>query len=165
MIAVSGRYWRLLTVQWQRHPYASGSHGTGGRWNAVGQIALYLSRDHATAISEYHQSLVRPGTLVGYDVAADRIADLTDQDRLAGAGIDSGVLYAPWRTIYAIDRGVPPSWTLAEQLIADGAQGALVPSVQHRGGVNLVLWRWHPAGDTGEGAAIRLLDPHGDITR
>ena len=42
-----------------------------------------------------------------------------------------------------------------------GAQGALVPSIQNRGGANLVLWRWHDAQGDGEGggAALTLLDP------
>ena len=49
-------------------------------------------------------------------------------------------------------------------MIAAGAQGALVPSVQNRGGTCLVLWRWHDAaagseGSAKEGGALTLLDP------
>jgi RES domain-containing protein len=44
--------------------------------------------------------------------------------------------------------------------IANGAQGALVPSVQNRRGSCLVLWRWYDTvSGEGEGAALTLLDP------
>lgn len=58
---------------------------------------------------------------------------------------------------------MPASWTLAQQLIAIGAEGALVPSVQNRAGLNLVLWRWRDVERAGEGAALTLLDPVGDL--
>ena len=151
-----GRFWRMLGIRWQRRPYDSGSHLTGGRWNAPGTPALYLSADYNTAIQEMHQDLIRPGTLVAFDLAAGRVADLTTWDPAVTACL--------WREIHMIRRETPPSWTLAQALIAAGAQGALVPSVQHRGGRNLVLWRWRKAGageedGAGEGAALTLLDP------
>jgi RES domain-containing protein len=153
---LTGRYWRMLGVRWQGRPFDSGSHLTGGRWNPPGTRALYLSADYNTAIREMHQDLVRPGTLVAYDLAASAIADLRDAD--------PAVLACEWRRIFAIERGVPPSWPLAEAAIGAGAQGALVPSVQHRGGTNLVLWRWHDARADGEGAALTLLDPEAVLT-
>ena len=149
----------MLSVRWQREPLASGSHLTGGRWNPRGIPALYLASDHSTAIIEYHRALIRPGTLATYDVRADAIADLTDPLALKRGAIDTEVLLCDWQTIVAIERGRPPSWDLAEMLIATGAQGALVPSAQHRGGVNLVLWRWGEEG----GARVRLIDPDGDL--
>ena len=148
---LSGRYWRMLGIRWQRRPFESGSHRTGGRWNAVGMPALYLSADYNTAIREMHQDLIRPGTLVAFDVAADAIADLREAD--------PALTECRWRETYWIDGAVPPSWTLAQSLIDAGAQGALVPSIQNRGGANLVLWRWHDAQATGDGAALALLDP------
>lgn len=148
---LTGRYWRMLGIRWQHRPFESGSHLTGGRWNPPGTPALYVSADYNTAIQEMHQELIRPGTLVAYDVQAQRIADLTTAD----PGTTSGL----WRDIYMVQRAIPPSWTLAERLIAAGAEGALVPSVQNRGGRNLVLWRWHDAREVGEGAALTLLDP------
>lgn len=159
LIPLKRRAWRTLSVRWQREPLASGSHQTGGRWNAVGTRALYLSCDHSTAIMEYYRSLVRPGTLAAYEVEAAAIADLTDKEALRRAGIDSSVLDCDWQTIHAIDGKTPPSWALAEALIRQGAEGALVPSVQHVGGTNLVLWRWGESG----GARVRLIDPEGDL--
>lgn len=151
---LTGRFWRMLGIRWQHRPHDSGSHLAGGRWNPPGTRALYLSADYNTAIQEMYQDLVRPGTLVAFDVAADAIADLTR--------IDPAITHCLWRDLHMIRRETPPSWTLATALIAQGAQGALVPSVQHRGGRNLVLWRWHAAraaDGAGEGAALTLLDP------
>jgi RES domain-containing protein len=145
---LTGRYWRMLGVRWQRRPLESGSHLTGGRWNPPGQPALYLSADYNTAIREMHQDLIRPGTLAAYDVSATRIADLLS--------LDAAVTHCLWRQLYKVEGRVPPTWPLVEQLVAAGAEGALVPSVAHRGGVNLVLWRWSAAG---EGAALTVLDP------
>lgn len=151
-----GRYWRMLGIRWQRQPFASGSHLTGGRWNAPGTPALYLSADYNVAIREMHQDLVRLGMLVAFDVTADAIADLT--------GLDPAITDNRWRDIYMIEKGVPPTWPLAHELIAAGADGALVPSLQSAGGVNLVLWRWHDAATPGEGAALALLDPEQALT-
>lgn len=157
--ALEGRFWRMLSVRWQREPLGSGSHLTGGRWNPKGQRALYLSSDHSTAILEFHRAFVRPGTLATYDVRAGKVADLTDPLGLRRAGIGDDVLLCDWQTTFAIERRRPPSWDLADRLIAAGAQGALVPSAQHRGGVNLVLWRWAEKG----GAEIAPIDPDGDL--
>jgi RES domain-containing protein len=148
----------MLGVRWQHLPCKSGSHRTGGRWNPPGVPALYLSADHATAIAEMHQDLVRPGTLVAFDLTARAIADLR--------AVDSAIGQCAWREIYKIEGSTPPSWPLAEELIAAGAEGALVPSVQYRGGVNLVLWRWHDAAaGRGDGAALTLVDPEADLVR
>lgn len=65
----------------------------------------------------------------------------------------------------AMRSATPPTWSLAERLIAAGADGAIVPSFQRRSGTNIVLWRWHEAGAEGEGAAIDVIDPEGDLRR
>ncbi len=117
----------------------------------MGTPALYLAADYQTAIQEMYLDLIRPGTLVAFDVEATAIADLTTAD--------PAVTRSDWRTIFAIGRDIPPSWPVARGLIAAGADGALVPSVQHRGGTNLVLWRWHDAREEGPGASLSLLDP------
>lgn len=147
---LTGRYWRMLGIKWQREPFSSGSQQTGGRWNAIGTPALYLSADFNTAITEMHQTLIRPGTLVAFDVEASSVADLR--------GERDEVTTANWRAIYR-QGGRPGSWALADELIEGGCDGALVPSIQNRGGANLVLWRWHDAAGAGEGARLTLLDP------
>jgi RES domain-containing protein len=158
----SDRVWRMLDVKWQKDPNNSGSHLTGQRFNRVGQHALYLGIDHTTAIAEFHQTLIRPGTLAAYDIVCDDIIDLTQTLTREALGIDLSTLRCDWRRIAIIERGEPPTWTLADRLIADGIVGALVPSLQVTG-TNLVLWRWHRAGTGGEGAAVTLVDPGGDL--
>jgi RES domain-containing protein len=146
----------MISPLYHRDPFSGeGARLWGGRWNMKGWPALYLATDHPTAIAEYLRGFPRPGTLVPYDVAANTVADLTGDDpQIAEA------LTCDWAAIARVDGTVPPSWALAQELIAAGAAGALVPSVQQRdGGVNLVLWRWHAAGGMGEGAALTLLDP------
>ena len=162
---LANRYWRMLHVRWHREPFASGSHVTGGRWNAPGTPALYLGQSYDTAILEACQDIVRPGTLVGFDVEASAIADLTDPVTLEAVGVSQGTLWNEWRLIYRVYHDVPPTWPVAERLIAAGAEGALVPSAQHRGGVNLVLWRWHDASGDGDGARLTLLDPENALSR
>ena len=156
------RVWRMLDVKWQKDPYNSGSHLTGQRFNRVGQRALYLGIDHATAIAEFHQTLIRPGTLAAYDIACDDIVDLTRAATRDALGVDLAALGCDWRQIAMIERREPPTWSLADRLIADGILGALVPSLQVSG-TNLVLWRWHRAGTSGDGAAVTLVDPGGDL--
>lgn len=146
----------MVPIRWQADPMSGeGARLSGGRWNRKGQPALYLATDPATAVSEFYGGLAKPGTLAPFELHAARIADLAqaDQPDVAGA------LAADWKTSALIEDRFPPSWTLAAQLIEAGAEGALVPSVQNRGGINLVLWRWHDAGAGGQGAALTLLDP------
>jgi RES domain-containing protein len=146
----------MFGVRWQGQPFASGSHRTGGRWNPIGTPALYLSADYNTAIAEMHQDLIRPGTLVAFDVEASRIADLT--------AVDPEVTTGLWRRTFLVERSSPSSWRLTEELLAAGAEGALVPSVQNRGGINLILWRWHQASQRGTGARLTLLDLEAALT-
>lgn len=154
----------MLSVRWQTAPLESGSHLLGARFNRIGERTLYLSASHSVAIAEYHQLAARPGTLVGYDIVSPRIADLTDTVTLDEARIDRDVLACPWATMLSKGQS-PPTWPVVARLVADGAHGILVPSYQSPAGVNLVLWQWHDAGIEGEGAAVRLVDPDGDLRR
>jgi RES domain-containing protein len=119
--------------------------------------ALYLSADHGTAIAEYMQALIHPGTLAPYDVDAEAILDLTDPAVRASVGMDDAVLTLPWRRIRDIECRAPASWALAQDALAAGFSGCLVPSIQVKG-VNLVLWSWDKGG-----AKVTLIDPVGDL--
>lgn len=160
---IDRRFWRMLNIKWQRDPLSgAGAALTGGRWNRPGRRALYLSVDHSTAIAEFHQDVVAPGTLAAFDVHSSAIADLTDPAVRDTFDIDTNLLLVRWERIVQIERADPPGWAIAETLIAAGAHGALVPSAQRPGGVNLVLWRWSEDGS--EGAHVRVLDPRGDLS-
>lgn len=122
-------------------------------------MALYLAADAVTAVAEYYQGLPKPGTLVPYHLDALKIADLTNT---TAGPCDSRVaeaLAVNWKAMAFLEGKPPQSWALADDLIAAGAEGALVPSVQNPGGRNLVLWQWHERGQEGQGAALTVLDP------
>jgi RES domain-containing protein len=152
--------WRMIGI---RHQFSStsgqGARLFGGRWNRKGCSALYLAADAVTAVAEYYQGLPKPGTLVPYHVDALRVVDLTN----AAAGpCDIRVaeaLAANWKAMAFLDGKTPPSWALADDLVAARADGALVPSVQNPGSRNLVLWRWRDRDQEGEGAVLAVLDP------
>lgn len=124
----------------------------GGRFNRKGVAALYTALDPTTAWMEAQQGFpfkAQPMTLVGYRVRCDALIDLTDPRTLAAAGIDPADLGCPWEDL--AERGLePPTWRLADALIAADLQGALVPSFAPGdnpapGGApmrNLVFWRW-----------------------
>lgn len=152
--------WRMLAIRYQRSPFSGeGARLLGGRWNPKGAPALYLATDAATAVAEFYQSLPKPGTLVPYRLEASAIADLTDgQGGPRDAMVEHGCV-AAWKAMAIKPARSPPSWDLALALIEAGAEGALVPSVQNRGGTCLVLWRWHDGTAPGDGAALTLLDP------
>lgn len=164
---VSVPLWRMLPIRYQRSPLSGeGARLYGGRWNPKGTAALYLARDAATAVAEFYQGLPKPGTLAPYRLEADAIADLTDGGSgPAGAEVEHA-LVANWKAMAARGDRTPPSWILAAMLIEDGAQGALVPSAQNRGGVCMVLWDWHDTREVaGQGAKLTLLDPMEELGR
>lgn len=148
----------MLSPRWQHEPLSgAGAARNGGRWNARGTPALYLSADHGTAIAEYLQAIVHPGTLTPYEVAIGDVLDLTDPGVIDAAGVDRSLLTLPWRTIRDIERRDPESWIFAAGAMEAGFAGMRVGSAVARG-INLVLWRWlEPAG------AVRVVDPHQEL--
>lgn len=161
MTSIDTRFWRMIRIPYQRDPLSGeGARLYGGRWNPKGMTALYLGVSHDSAIAEYYRGLPKPGTLVPYSVRSDAIADLTD----SADPVIADALACHW-TAQMRSGIVPPSWLLTERFVKAGAHGALVPSVQQRGGMNLVLWRWYDAAKAGEGAAVTSLDPMGDLAR
>lgn len=152
--------WRMIPIRHQFSPTSGeGARLYGGRWNPKGWPALYLAADAVTAVAEYYQGLPKPGTLVPYRLEATAIADLTNPAAEPCDGRVAEAVAANWKTTALLEGAVPPSWALAQELIAAGAEGALVPSVQNPGGRCLVLWRWHEQDQEGEGAALTVLDP------
>jgi RES domain-containing protein len=156
---VEGRWWRMLSPRWQHEPLSgAGAARNGGRWNAKGAPALYLSFDHATAIAEYMQGLVHPGTLAPYDLAVPDILDLTDPALRAQAGVPDSLLTLPWRALRDLEGRAPDSWRLAQEAFEADFNGLRAPSALGRG-VNLVLWRWNK-GRTD----VRVVDPLKDLS-
>lgn len=160
-VDLTGRFWRMLAPRWAFDPLSgSGAARAGGRWNEPGQVSLYLSDSHATAIAEYQQDLPRPGTLTAYDVTAAGIRDLADPAIREAIGLADDLLRQPWKYVRDVERRRPGCWDFAAAAFARGWPGIRVPSVQAPG-CNLVLWQWNAA----HAPVVRLLDPLGDLPR
>ena len=157
---IEGRFWRMHRPRYAAEPLSGeGARRHGGRWNAPGQSAFYLSSTHGTAIAETQQNLVEPGTLVPYDVQAVRIVDLTDP--AVAAVIDpANARTCEWQRAWRIERQRPPTWDLADALIAAGGQGVLTPSMVGPD-ANLVLWQWND----GSGTNVAVIDPMATLPR
>jgi RES domain-containing protein len=151
----------MLSPRWSHDPLSGrGAARAGGRWNAPDCPALYLSRDHGTAIAEYQQDLPRPGTLTAYDVAGAGILDLTLPETRAALEVADKLLREPWKQARDIEHRRPECWDFADAAIAAGWNGLLVPSVQAVG-INLVLWHYNEATTP----RVRYLDPQRDLSR
>lgn len=135
--------YRMHTPKWAVSPTSGAGAAThGGRLNRIGLEALYLALETETAITEYQQvsSLLPPGTLVAYQVKLSRIADFRggfNADHWPEIWND---FFCDWRELWFNQRIEPPSWVVADEAIAQGAQGILFSSVTNPGGTNLVVF-------------------------
>jgi RES domain-containing protein len=122
-----------------------------------------MSEGFETAVAEYEQELgIRPGTLCAYDVEGGGVVDLTDDTgTLDTIGVEASDRFCPWKQIALVEKRRPPTWDLADRLIAEGVAGVRVPSTRTRG-LNLVLWHWNAGA-----ASPRVIarDPLGDLPR
>jgi RES domain-containing protein len=143
-----GVAYRAHDPKWAWTPLSGeGAAGKGGRFNPKGVPALYLALSVEGMLQEMGHGFAHrfdPLTICAYDVDVDGIVDLRTEADRAAAGVALDALACGW--FYDVTSGrKPPSWTVAERLIADGASGILVPSFA-RGArpdfANLVLWRW-----------------------
>ncbi len=156
---IRGRWWRVLVPKWAFDPLSDkGAAVYGGRFNAAGEEALYLSGDVATAVAEYQNMIMaRPGTFCVYQVDVAAIADATDPARRRAWRIGMADLLGDWR-VPASRGATPRTWRLARRLRAAGAAGLRYPSLRRTGGMNLVLWRWNDARNRRVGVVDTLSD-------
>jgi RES domain-containing protein len=113
----------------------------GARLNRPNQHALYLATDPLTATLEYQQgeSLMPPMTLTTILVTLKSVVDFT-----GGYNLDWSPSWSElgcnWRQQLLIDRIDPPSWDIADLVLAAGHQGILYPSQRNPGGICLVIY-------------------------
>jgi len=135
----------------------AGAAKNGGRWNARGRPALYLSFDPLTAVKEANQQVLDfiPVTLVRYQVSGGLIAAYHDAAMRKKHDLADDLMIRPWwGPQYA--QKLSPSQEAAEVLIAAGLDGLIYPSTQ-AAGRNLVLWRWNET----EAPQVHAEDKHG----
>ena len=158
LIDLKQSFWRLLAPKWAHDPLSGKGAAThGGRFNRVGEEALYLSVNLETAVAEYGQDIPdRPGTFCRFDVETSGIVDLRTASLCFAAEIDPNVLTCPWKKMLLIDKVEPPTWQFVKNLQNLGANGILVPSQRHPIGYNLVLWNW-------DANSVKAYDPNKDM--
>jgi RES domain-containing protein len=91
--------YRAHTPEWASMPTSgAGAAKNGGRWNAKGRPALYLSFDPLTAVKEANQQILDfiPVTLVRYQVSGGLIADYGDPHLRETHKLDDDLMDQPW---------------------------------------------------------------------
>lgn len=153
-IRVQGPAFRAHNPEWAFLPTSGeGAAQRGGRFNPKGTPALYLSLSPECAIFEAMHALpgaLEPMTLCEYALDVDRIADLTDDDVLDHFQVTLDVLSSDWLET-ASEGGTPPTWQLAQTIIAAGYNGIRVPAFASNapnGSNNIALYNWGPKPPT-----------------
>ena len=154
--------YRAYVPRWAHDPLSgAGAARFGGRWNRVGQKALYAAFEQSTAWAEYNQSFVQhPALIAALRLEAAKLADLTTPEGLAAHFAGPRLHETEWRA--DLDAGrLPETHRLAARLIHAGFDGAIYPSFMSPGGACAVLWRWNEA----QGATLAAIDPEGRLPR
>lgn len=153
---------RAHTPRWASQPLSGkGAATVGGRFNREGVAALYLSLDALTALHEYQQTspFLPPCTICSYKVTLHGLVDLT---RLTH-GNEWDNLWHDWRDDWRQTRYElhlePPTWVLADMVLAHGHTGILFPSLTHPGGTNVVVYPEMLSGQN----SIEVIDPDGRL--
>jgi RES domain-containing protein len=166
-LRLQARAYRAHDPRWSSAPISgAGAAISGGRFNATGTPALYLSLDPITALAECTQGFAArmlPLTLCEYDVDCGPVADLTNAAGCAAHGVDPADLGCAWLTIQRSGK-IAPSQRVAAALAVAGQVGALVQSFVPgvaASAANLVLWRWS------DSLPVRVMvhDPDGRLPR
>jgi len=160
--------YRAHDPRWSWTPLSGeGARRNGGRFNAKGVPALYLSLTYEIAVLEASQGFpfrfVPPLTIVSYEVDCEGIIDLTTPRALATHQVRIADLRCTWKRLSESGADVP-SQRVAESLRTSGAAGILVPSFAPRvpsGAGNLVLWKW----GAGLPHKVRVYDPDERLPR
>ena len=156
--------YRVISPAYAGTPLSGmGAARRGGRFNRPGQEALYLALDETTALAEYKQDnpWLRPGTICTFFTRRLRVADLSD-------GFDP-TQWPPLWSDFAVDWRAelfgkfvePPTWYMADDVVAEGLDGILFPSQARPGGINLVVYR----SSSRSADQLRVYDPDGSLLK
>ena len=144
---------------WAAMP-GEGARRCGGRFNARGVKALYLSLSPLTALLESGPlGHLRPTVVLAiYQINVERIFDALDPEAREAEWVTELELDCPTWKEDMPKRGLSDSQALANRLIATGYAGMRVRSYIENATpdhVNLVLWEW---GDEDSGQLVLLDD-------
>ena len=142
-----GVAYRAHDPKWAWAPTSGGGAAAkGGRFNPVGVPALYLALTVEGMFLEMGHGFGHrfdPLTVCSYKIDVDDLVDLRSEAGRSTEGIDLATMGCAWAYERASGRQ-PPSWSIAEMLIARDVAGVLVPSFANGARpdmANLVLWR------------------------
>jgi RES domain-containing protein len=116
-----------------------------GRYSRAEEPTLYLSSSPGgveAAMQAHRTGDDGDRLMLAIAVTADRIVDLRDLAACAAIGLDRDHAFAPWQEVVKAG-GEAPSWMVADQLRAMGANGLIDPSRTAPGLWHLVLFRWN----------------------
>lgn len=144
---------------WNATP-GEGARRHGGRFNARGIKALYLSLSPLTALLENDLlGRLQPTVVLAvYQVDVDPLFDALDPGMCKAEGVTESELSCPSWEADMREKKISDSQALANRLIAAGFTGMRVRSYVRNvppDHVNLVLWDW---GDEGSGRLVLLDD-------
>ena len=161
----SGPLFRAIHPQFAREPLSGeGARRHGGRFNRRGRAALYLAIDFDTLRKEIGRGgTFQPSVVVEFAAELSNLFNATDPSELRRFGTIPATLADPaWRM--KMLKGQPiPTQELAEELIAAGHPGMLVPSYAPGTAPrsrNVILWSWSDAPPT----KLRLVDDEGRLS-
>ena len=163
-VAYQGLLYRALNPVYARDPLSGrGAELYGGRFNARGTPALYLSLSPATALREANQvGTLQPITLVAYRADLASLVDGRDVGSLAAWDTTPDGLADPdWRGRMLAGRPMPTQ-DLAARFAEAGYVGLIAPSYARGAAaadINVVLWRWN----TGGGDTVAVVDDEGRL--
>ena len=165
-ISYRGKLYRALNPVYAREPLSGrGAELYGGRFNAKGVPALYLSLSVVTALREANQvGNLQPTTLVAYDADIEGLFDCRDALALQDQGMDAATLAEmSWRDQMKTT-GEAATQAFAGRLMASGHMGLMVRSYapgSSADDMNVVLWKW---GDRAP-ARLTLIDDENRLSR
>jgi RES domain-containing protein len=148
--------WRAYVPQWAHAPLSGeGAARFGGRWNRVGEPALYAALELSTAWAEYNQGFVQhPALIATLRLSKARLVDLNNPRELSRLGIDATIHATEWRA--NLDNGTTPAThVVAARLRREGYDGLTYPSFMSPGGSCIALWRWNE----NNGPKLDVVDP------
>ncbi|MGI9285212.1 MAG: RES family NAD+ phosphorylase [Pseudomonadales bacterium] len=142
------RVYRGFNPRWSYDPDSGeGAKRHGGRFNRPSVPCLYTSASPETAWLEAQQAFVfkaQPLTLCAFDVHCANVLDLCDHAVRKTLDVTLEEMACAWEDLIGVGRE-PPSWKIADRLIAAGAAAIVTPSFASHAGendINVVFWQW-----------------------
>ena len=157
-----GVVYRGHNPRWSYDPESGqGAKRHGGRFNRPGLACLYTSLSPETAWLEAQQAFpfkAQPLTLCAYEVHCAKVLDLTESGVRQSVRVALNEMNCAWEEI-ATRGAEPPSWRMADRLLALGAAAIVVPSFASHASDkdrNLIFWRWRRK----KPYLLRVIDDH-----